>query len=225
MVLAPHRYVSTYLLENLSTAGALLVGDAKLTQGDRVQLLLRLQHDRGRRLSVQAVVIRRAIRGRDSVFAVKFTQLSAAAEDVLQEAVSRGLQRARASSVVLVIGEAPDIAEGLVHDLQDLPREPFVVTTVLDAITWLQASDVSVEAAIVDADLGEIDALSLLELIAVDYPEVRRILTCNRDRPDFQHAVIVGQAHALLPRPWDRASLERALEQKNRRSGSDEEES
>jgi hypothetical protein len=210
MVVAPNRYIGTFLLENLSASGALLVGDATLAPGDAVQLLLRLPY-RSRRLSVRARIIRQATRDQHSVFAVQFTHISEAAKDALQEAVLHDLQTPLPSSVVLVLVAARDTSASLVRDLQDLGCRPVVVSTVLDAMPWLQASDVSVEAVIADADVGGIDGVSFLELVALDYPNVHRILMGSSENPDCHRAVVNGEVHALLPRSWDRASLARAL--------------
>src|SRR5579859_4289588 len=71
IVLASGRYVGTYLLENLSASGALLVGDTTLTVGDQVRLLLQL-YGQSRRFVLEASVVRHATEGAQGVFAVQF---------------------------------------------------------------------------------------------------------------------------------------------------------
>lgn len=206
VVLAAERYVGAYILENLSASGALLVGDTKLSAGERVRLLLQI-HGRARRFALTAVVVRQSSRGAQSVFAVRFLDIPAAAQDALQTAVLRDL--GGGGHDVVVVGCAPtsDVAS-LERSVQELGFETVMAPGALDVISWLHAPEASVVAVIADANLDAVDGASLLEFIEVDYPAIRRVLA--RSSSDARDAV-PGAAHVVLERPWTPDTVARAL--------------
>lgn len=205
-------YIGTYLLENLSAGGALLAGDTKLNVGDQVQVVLQLQFH-ARRFLLEAVVVRHASRGDQALFAVRFERLSPAVQQAIQDTVLSELVRKPAGCVVLIIDPAPDDAMRVAHDVQELGSTPVPLATALEAIAWLRTSQALIEAVIVEAGL-ESDGLAMLQLIAHDYPAVRRVLACANAEP-FRLHVESGRVHSLLTKPWDLKSLGRALGRPN----------
>jgi CheY-like chemotaxis protein len=211
IVLAKERYVGTYVLENLSASGALLIGDTQLSVDDRVRLLLQ-PYGCARRFALEASVIRHAWRGPQSVFAAQFVHVPPASQDALQSAVVHHLANRPADGAVLIVDAGKADASLLQRDVQDLGFEAAVAHSELDAIIWLQPPDRLVTAVIADVALPSIDGLALLDFIAIEYPKVRRILACS---PDFarmhRDALASGRPHTLLEKPCSRDSLLRAL--------------
>jgi PilZ domain len=206
-------YIGTYLLENLSAGGALLAGDTKLSVGDRVQVMLELQF-RARRFMLEAEVVRHARRGDQALFAIRFESLAAATQAAIKDAVLSELVRQPAGCVVLIIDPTPGHAMRLADDVKELGSTPVPLATALDAIAWLRTSKALIEAVIVESGADVVDVLPMLQLIAHDYPAVRRVLACA-DETAFRPSLESGGVHALLSKPWDLKSLARALGRPN----------
>ena len=202
-------YIGTYLLENLSAGGALLAGDTKLSVGDRVQVILELQFF-ARRFLLEAFVVRHASRGDQALFAIRFEGLAPETQAAIQDAVMSELVRQPGGCVVLIIDPAPDRAERLANDVKELGSAPVPLGSALDAVAWLRTSKALIEAVIVEAGVDAGDGLAMLQLIAHDYPAVRRVLACADGEP-FRPSLESGNVHALLLKPWDLRSLGRAL--------------
>jgi hypothetical protein len=211
VVLARGRYVGTYLLENLSASGVLLVGDTRLAMGDRVRVLVQPE---SQGLALEARVVRHELRGEQSVFAVRFCDPSFAAQDAIQSMVLLQLKEGVPERVVLVVG-ADEGFPGLTVDLERLGRHPAVTRTALATIVWLESRGPVIEAIIVDSEWSDgVTGPSLLEFIAIDYPNVRRILLCASATGSHLRAMKAGHADAFLLKPWDNDSLRESLGQR-----------
>lgn len=91
-VLTDTKYVGTYLVENLSAGGALLVGDARLEVGERVQVLLHLPGKEP--VHLVAKIVRQQVNGAaEHRFAVAFHELSSAIGNQHQQVVLATLNR------------------------------------------------------------------------------------------------------------------------------------
>jgi CheY-like chemotaxis protein len=210
IVLAAGRYVGTYLLENLSASGALLVGDTTLWLGNRVRLLLQL-HQEPRSFVVEARIVRHSKRGAQAVFGVQFVDAPAPLLAALQSAVRHRLDTRRRGVVLIVDAEGDDAAR-LERDIHEIGGETTVAPSPLDAIAWLQAPDAPVGTVIANGSLVGVDGLGLLEFIALDYPAVRRILACSADFARVHRgAATSGRVDTYLEKPWTHDSLLRAL--------------
>ena len=82
-VLEAGGYAGSYLVMDLSQGGALLAGDARLTVGNRVSMLLRLP--RAEPIAVAARIVRQEVRTEGPCFAVAF-DASRATEDRIERA-------------------------------------------------------------------------------------------------------------------------------------------
>jgi hypothetical protein len=82
-VLEGGGYAGSYLVMDLSQGGALLAGDARLTVGNRVSMLLRLP--RAEPIAVAARIVRQEVRTEGPCFAVAF-DASRATEDRIERA-------------------------------------------------------------------------------------------------------------------------------------------
>jgi hypothetical protein len=85
IVCTDERYIGSYLVENLSAGGLLLLGDASLARGSPVRLLLCLAG--GRRIALRAEVCRHERRGTQFACAVRFCDLADATRRLLDEIV------------------------------------------------------------------------------------------------------------------------------------------
>jgi hypothetical protein len=210
IVLARRRYVGTYLLENLSASGSLLVGDTRLELGDRVRILIQAG---GRLFALSAHVVRHHSRSAQSVFAVQFVAPSPGAQDAIQTLVLHQLFAASREGHLIVAIDRPGGSLGeIVQDLLKLGRRSVRVETALAAIACLQARDAPVDAVIVEDGWADgLHGLELLEFFSVDYPGIRRIVAYRGRSQNLEAALEDGRLDALLEEPWDRASLLRAL--------------
>jgi hypothetical protein len=213
IVLARRKYVGTYLVENLSASGSLLVGDTRLAVGDRVRVLLCAGE---RMFSLSAVVVRHDSRDPQGVFAVRFVEPSPAAQDAIQNLVLHRLRAAAAGHALIVVVDGKEGGlEPMVSDLQSLGRRALRVETALAAIACLQARGDPVAAVIVDERwVDGLRGLALLEFVSMDYPSIRRIVACEHADPDCEAALEQGQVDAVLEKPWSRDSLLGALDEK-----------
>ncbi len=92
VVLAGNRNAGTFLVENLSAGGALLVGDPLVCIGQRVKLLLSLVTRPV--LSLMAEVIRRGERSSgEMTFVIEFRNVPASGQDRIQRTVLAALER------------------------------------------------------------------------------------------------------------------------------------
>lgn len=127
VVLASDGSSGVYLVKNLSAGGALLLGDARWNEGERVTVLLQLP---GRKpLSLHAEVLRRRLSdAQELLFAIAFKQVPSELEDDLQKVVRAALENQREAPPheVLVIDDSPARALGVLHAaVADLARSFF----------------------------------------------------------------------------------------------------
>jgi hypothetical protein len=202
IVLADERYVGTFLIENVSASGALLAGDSLLSVGDQVRVLLQI---RGcSRVAIRAKISRRSERDGQQLFALSF-QVPPTVQDYLQNAA---LQVQVLSPLTLVVEENAELCDMLTGELLLTGRSALAVHTTVDAIGWLHAPSVSVEAVAVGTEFADMGGLDLLEFIALDFPNVRRVLIVSANQN------LVGgadAAHSVLRAPWDPETLQRAF--------------
>jgi hypothetical protein len=85
VVCQEERYLGTYLVENLSAGGLLLIGEVRANPGQRLRMLLCLGG--GRRIKITGEVCRRATQGANVHHAIRFRSLPPGTEAVLAEVV------------------------------------------------------------------------------------------------------------------------------------------
>jgi hypothetical protein len=199
IVLTADRYVGTFLVENVSATGALLAGDSQLAVGDDVRVLLQIHGSP--RIGLHGEITRRAERNGQHLFALSF-QATPATQDFLQRAAPTS------SPLVLVVEENIETCAALTAELGLMGRSAMGVHSPVDAIGWLHAPGLDVEAIAVGAAFAEMDGLDLLNFIALDFPKVRRVLVVPGES-SVQAAA--EPAQCLLKDPWDREALEKAF--------------
>lgn len=213
-ILSTKGNASSYLVENLSAGGALLVGgDDHLEPGARVRMLLHLPERKP--LSLSAVVIRRQAHGaKGHGLAVNFQHLSPEIQDVIQEVVLTTLERLHDATQpeVLVIDDSLEVCRALERDLRAVGRRSVWATNTLQGLKQLETSERRIDAAIVDLRLGNADGLEFLDLLSQAHPSVRRILMSGSIRlGQLELALPAGRAHAVIEKPWSREVLKKAL--------------
>jgi hypothetical protein len=86
---APSRYLGTYLVENLSAGGVLLVGRPAIDEQTRLRVMLCLSGSR--KVTVAARLRRRDQRGTNDLFALRFEEISAETVALLEAVVAQQL--------------------------------------------------------------------------------------------------------------------------------------
>jgi len=102
VVCSGDRYVGTYLVENLSAGGALLVGSLKMQRGAPLRLLLCLPL--GRRIALAGEFCRSDTNGANEASAVRFCDVPEQTRSLLREIVLTELSPSRMSLRALAGG-------------------------------------------------------------------------------------------------------------------------
>lgn len=209
IVMTPTRYVGAYAVENLSASSALLIGEATLAVGERVRILLQLHHQSWR-FPTDAVVVRQARRGDQSVFAVQFPDMPEETLAHVRHALRQAGSSAPAPPMVLLFDASLDEGAALYRSARSLGVEAIAVQTAMDAIAWLGAKDVVFKAAVLRPRSrwpGQ-----MLQFLAAEHPNVRRVVMSSGDGAiHHEDGAESGLVDARLAEPWDRDALSRAL--------------
>jgi CheY-like chemotaxis protein len=203
IVLTPERYVGTFLVENVSAEGALLAGDTLLSTGDQVRVLLQIHG--APRIGVRGKVKWRAERDGQHLFGLSFRP-TAAAKAFLQNSAMRIVEKS--SALTLVVEENAETCTVLTCELELMGCNALGVQTPLEAIGWLHSPGISVKTIAVGSSFADMDGLDLLEFIALDFPDIHRVLIL----PGNQAARRAPRsANAVLTNPWNQATLSQAF--------------
>jgi CheY-like chemotaxis protein len=203
----------TCAVQDLSAGGVRVVGAVNLTRGERVRVILD-QSGHSEPLALAATV-RRSERVDEGChcIALQFETVPDPVQDAVQRVVLRAFERQRASSrkVVLVIDDEHEVRAALERDLNRLGYYVVSVAMPLDAIRCLLDGSTKIEVAFIDLGLGDTDGLDVIAYLADERPEIRRVVMSGKRMDELEREVSSGQAHALLKKPWQRASLQAAV--------------
>jgi len=202
--------LGSYRVLNLSAVGALLVGRPPGVA--KLEALVRLST--GQTVRAGATVARHeGGAGADdaAAFAVAFSAVTPADQKVIGKVVLTALEDAR-DATALVVVEAPEAWQVLRRELTSLGHPSFVVSTLKDALRFLEAPNV-LTLALVDLGLPASDVEKVLSTLATKHPHIRRVTMALPAKPARGTARTRVQplAQATLPSPWTRDSLSRAL--------------
>jgi hypothetical protein len=90
MLTVEERFLGSYLVENLSTGGVLLIGDLRLQPGAFVKVQI---HIGGRpQAELSAEVVRREMRGKNTCYALRFIAVPPQVETVLAGVIAAQLR-------------------------------------------------------------------------------------------------------------------------------------
>ena len=195
-------------MENLSAGGALVVADRLVDVGDRIKLVLGAADERFV-LSAEVLRVERRSDATRAV-AVVFRDVPKRVVARLEAFVVRVLERkrVRAPAMVLLIGLAPHERADLEHDLAVLGRFSMVAAQPVEAFWYLSDREYRVDVAIVDLDLAPATARALLRHLADEHPAIRRVAISAQPSSEWTEQ---PACHAVLPRPWRRGALARAI--------------
>jgi CheY-like chemotaxis protein len=211
VVLTARSYTGHYLVENLSSGGALLVGDPGLEPGERVELLLQLP---GREpMGLSAEIVRRQVNERHQhQFAVAFRRVAADTEDAIQQVVLEALERLSAKGDVLVVDDSSEVCRALRRDLRALGRRALLAASAPEGLAYLEEGRHRIDTALVDLRLGEADGLELLGALSAGRPGLRRVLMSGDIRPcQLELALVSRRVDGILGKPWSREVLARVI--------------
>jgi hypothetical protein len=202
---------ATLDVANLSAGGALLVGEAALTLGERIALELLLPDGC---VGVLGRVVRQELRDGRSHVAVRFEDVPHDVERRIDRVVEaeNSEQRRHGAPSVLVLDYAQHDAARLCHAVTQLGFRPTWARTFLDGLRILQSPRSVVTGLVVDCHVGNDSGLAMLAWSAEAYPLIRRVLTVQPDDlgPLNRHGA--APAHAVLCKPVSPADLGRALD-------------
>jgi CheY-like chemotaxis protein len=221
MIFVPDRLHGTYLLQDLSSGGACLVGHLSPDPGTRLTMLLQVP-DR-QPFTVHAVVVRHDAFGMTrSRTAVTFVDLTIEQEDTIQQAITATLERERTrqAATVLVLAPDDDARDALEDDLHAIGHEPLGVSTPLEVLAWLERPGCRIRTVLIDISSGASQGLDVLEFLGEHHAHVHRVVISDGARPfRLDLALRTGRAHRILQKPWDRRSLLESLASGGSREG------
>jgi len=196
-----------FALRDLSTAGARVVGATRLVEGERVHVLLEIE---GTTIEVFADVVR--TEPQNSQAALSFCEVSPEAAVAIEQALSSFIERVRAASppTVLVVGASSEVYAALERDLAQLGRATRGCATMLETIWALQDRTTPCEAAVLVSDLGSVPLAEVLEHLAEQHADVRRLVLFGEQLSSLDHASS-SRVHAVLRTPLRIRALARAL--------------
>jgi DNA-binding NtrC family response regulator len=110
---------------------------------------------------------------------------------------------------VLYIEDDADSAAG-VGEVLSMFHDVRVASGLREAVSMLAAAEPDV--VLCDLDLGPYRGDVLLELVAREYPKVRRVLFTGSMPDDYVDVIARDLAHAVITKPGDLDELLRAIE-------------
>jgi hypothetical protein len=200
VLLDGEQTLGNYRVLNLSSGGALLVGRAPRKKPGHLDVLVRMST--GRTVRAAAVIVREESVDESSVFALEFIHVSPDDIDAIDNLLLTAVEDEREPTTLVVAG-APEIRLLLRRRLNGLGHPSFGVGTRQDAVKFLEEPNV-VEAALVDIELDT--APKVLAYLAEKHPQIRRIAITSDATP-----ATAPLADEVVPSPWTRESLARAL--------------
>lgn len=189
---------------NLSLGGALLRGDSGLHQGDRIDVVLRIQ-------GVPILVLEgRVVREHHArgPFAVRFVQPPPDVEDLIADLSVLVLTRERHPSV-LVVDRAQVSRRHVSQSLYERGWQVLTAETPLEALTLLQEPSNMVFWVLVAEGLGKTNGYDLLDLVRTEHPSVKRgVFTTMIGWPAAHRALSTGLIDGALVEPISDEELE-----------------
>jgi hypothetical protein len=205
VVVSRGHYVGTYVVEDLSAGGALLVGRCPLQINDPVETLFQF----GQTLTVPLKA--RVVRTQNGAFGIAFTDLAAAPLRALDEVVRSSEERVLRPLKTLIIHPNASTRSSLQLDLASLGQLVVSFAGSRDALCWLESAGPAVCAALVHPEIEAPE--QVLTTVATQSPEARRILIFEplTRNESLKRMIMSELAQALLRNPWTWLSLTSAL--------------
>ncbi|HTL35519.1 MAG TPA: PilZ domain-containing protein [Kofleriaceae bacterium] len=196
-----------FALRDLSTTGARVVGATRLVEGERVHVRLEIE---GTTIEVFADVVR--TEPQNSQAALEFVEVPAETAAAIESALTGFIERVRASSppTVIVVGASDELNAALERDLAQLGRATRPCATQLE-LTWALEDRTTVyEAAVLASDMDPIQIGSVLEHLAEQHSNIRRLVLFGDQLSSLEKAAS-SRVQAVLRTPLRIRALARAL--------------
>jgi len=203
------RCIGKYRVKDLSTGGALIIGDCSLNNGDLLSIELELP-DVGMANLVGEVARVEYPNEDDVLAAMQFHHISSRSEDMVRVAVDKALLGRPDSAVILVVDQCSATRANLCSDLGTRGFTALEASSPAEAKKQLFWSDQTLTTALVDVDVLDDDGMGLVEFMAIRYPGIRRILMS--DRICSTRAKFGDLIHGTLSKPWTTLQLSAAVE-------------
>jgi PilZ domain len=205
VVVSRGQYVGTYVVEDLSAGGALLVGRCSLRIDDPLETLFQF----GQTLTV--ALSARVVRTQNGAFGIAFTDVAAAPLRALDEVVRSSEERVVRPLKTLIIHPNASTRSSLQLDLASLGQLVVSFAGSRDALCWLESAGPAAWAALVHPDIENPERV--LASVAAQSPEARRILIFEplTGNESLERMITSNLAQALLRNPWTWLSLTSAL--------------
>ena len=196
-----------FALDNVSVGGALMMGAPHPAVGSAVSLELRVPGMCSKSLHGQ--VVRECHRPDDiEGFAVRFDEVPSDIEDWVHDLSVRVLQN-EARPAVLIVARSRSTRETLGASLEKIGWHVTLASTPLEALLALEREIADLRWVVILDQLTQTSGVELLQHVARDYPEVRRLLVCRPDTYRYaRQAVRDGLADAALLQPIQRQRLD-----------------
>ncbi len=206
------KILSSYRVENLSAGGALLSGDPPLVLESEYRLILNLPDSRPIALTGRVVRQHVDANGKKG-YGIAFQGTDADTEDYIHNVILSHLEnQPEPTPSILVVDDCANVRHAIKRELRSLGMSVVLAAMPLDALRLLLDKGIQIEVAIVDLFLGSADGFQLLKYLETEHPHIRRILISGHPRAcQLDLAVSTGHAHAVLPKPWDREQIARAI--------------
>jgi len=135
LVLAGKRWGGAYVVENLSSSGALLRGEGELAVGEGVRVLLRLCPETTVSLTAQVTTADK------HALAVAFRDVPATTRQSLEQYIRESLEAAKGASTprILVVDDCLEICRALSRDLRSFGRDVVSAGTLQEAKAQVEA--------------------------------------------------------------------------------------
>lgn len=204
VVVSQGEYVGTYVVEELSSGGALVVGRCPLAPGDRIEALLQT----GRTMTVP--IKGRIAQIQREAIAIVFVGLTASARRALEDLLHDTTENTGEPAALLVHPDAQE-RETLKRDLEALGQTVVAFESCDHVLPWLDGALANVAVALVHPDIEE--RSHLLGIVGKRFPDARRILIFDPvfARGSLSKMIHSSSTHRLLYSPWTRLSLTSAL--------------
>lgn len=208
-VILASRRTGNVSIVNLSSTGALLVGDLDFLLGEPVKLLLHV--DGHRSFGINAQILRaKEVSSERHEIAVAFVDVPAEIEGRIQSIVIAARAREQISAVpaILVVDDDRSALAAVEQELAGSGRKVLFASTALEVVRRLQDQSVRFEAALVELDLSRTNPAGVLSHLADEYPKIRRIAMSRGSAPARYAAELTsGRAQVFLRRPWEPRGL------------------
>lgn len=199
------HYCGGYPVSDLSLGGCCIEDGPDCALGQELELSLHLP-ELQRDLHVPVRVMRR----QNHTLGLRFVESNAGVEDTIHDLLMNCLEGEFCTSGhLLVIHPDPQEVPTLISTLKGQGHRVHLASNPLQMVWSLENHSANIHCAIVSRSLGLADGLDIIDFLAVRYPQIRRILLA--DTSTESASTPIGQAHAVLPTPFNVKRLRQVL--------------